>query len=190
PEASTAKMVSASGSSAAQRLAEVKGAVELLLAECYVRRDHVALVAFRGDQAEIVLPPTRSLVRAKRALSGLPGGGGTPLADGVMSACSLALAAKRKGQSPAVIMLTDGRGNVARDGRKGRNPGQADAQTAAAIFRSQSIRAVVIDTSRRPQEHAAELASAMGAVYLPLPNANAQKLSAAIGGFVGADSTS
>ncbi|MBX3637802.1 MAG: VWA domain-containing protein, partial [Rubrivivax sp.] len=64
--------IDASGSSALHRLAEAKGAVELLLAECYVRRDQVAVLAFRGRGAELLLPPTRSLVRAKRALAGLP----------------------------------------------------------------------------------------------------------------------
>ncbi|MEO1282430.1 MAG: magnesium chelatase subunit D [Pseudomonadota bacterium] len=189
-ESVTIFAVDASGSSAAQRLAEAKGAVELLLAECYIRRDHVALVAFRGTHADVLLPPTRSLVRAKRALSGLPGGGGTPLADGVMSALTLALGVKRRGQTPAVVMLTDGRGNVARDGAKGREAGQADADAAARVFRAQGVRAVVIDTSRRPQEHAAQLATAMGARYLPLPNADAHRLSAAIGGFVSATPTS
>ena len=74
--------VDASGSSALHRLAEAKGAVELLLADCYVRRDSVAVVGFRGRAAELLLPPTRSLVRAKRSLAELPGGGGTPLAAG------------------------------------------------------------------------------------------------------------
>ena len=76
---STIFVVDASGSSALQRLAEVKGAIELLLADCYVRRDEVALIAFRGRTAELILPPTRSLTRAKRSLAALPGGGGTPL---------------------------------------------------------------------------------------------------------------
>ena len=54
-------------------MAEAKGAVELLLADCYVRRDRVALIAFRGTDAELLLPPTRSLARARRSLAGLPG---------------------------------------------------------------------------------------------------------------------
>ncbi|WP_228027279.1 magnesium chelatase subunit D, partial [Pseudaquabacterium pictum] len=89
-ETTTLFVVDASGSAALHRLAEAKGAVELLLADCYVRRDRVALLAFRGSSAELVLPPTRSLVRAKRALAGLPGGGGTPLALALDAAAALA----------------------------------------------------------------------------------------------------
>ena len=69
--------VDASGSAALARLAEAKGAIEILLAEAYARRDHVCLIAFRGTEAELLLPPTRSLVQTKRRLAGLPGGGGT-----------------------------------------------------------------------------------------------------------------
>jgi magnesium chelatase subunit D len=90
-ETTTIFVVDASGSAALHRLAEVKGAVELLLAECYVRRDRVALIAFRGRSAELVLPPTRSLARAKRSLAGLPGGGGTPLATALETAAMLAM---------------------------------------------------------------------------------------------------
>jgi magnesium chelatase subunit D len=83
-------VVDASGSAALARLAEAKGAIELLLGEAYARRDHVALVAFRGDGADILLPPTRSLVQTKRRLGQLPGGGGTPLASGLKAALELA----------------------------------------------------------------------------------------------------
>ena len=115
-ETTTIFVVDASGSAALHRLAEAKGAVELLLADCYIRRDQVALIAFRGSAAELLLPPTRSLARAKRSLAGLPGGGGTPLAAGLDAAFALSDSIRRKGQTPTVIVLTDGRANIARDG--------------------------------------------------------------------------
>jgi magnesium chelatase subunit D len=90
-------VVDASGSAALARLAEAKGAIELLLGEAYARRDHVALVAFRGDGADILLPPTRSLVQTKRRLGQLPGGGGTPLASGLRAALELAELARARG---------------------------------------------------------------------------------------------
>ena len=104
-ETTTIFVVDASGSAALHRLAEAKGAVELLLADCYIRRDQVALIAFRGSAAELLLPPTRSLARAKRSLAGLPGGGGTPLAAGLDAAFALSDSIRRKGQTPTVDRL-------------------------------------------------------------------------------------
>ncbi len=179
-ETTTIFVVDASGSSALHRLAEAKGAVELLLADCYVRRDRVALVAFRGQFAEVLLPPTRSLVRAKRSLAGLPGGGGTPLASGIDLGMMLADAVKRRGGTPIVILMTDGRANVARDGTGGRARAQEDALSAARLLRSAEITALVIDTSPRPQQLGRELAVEMGARYLPLPHADANSLSQAV----------
>ena len=75
-------VVDASGSAALQRLGEAKGAVEAMLADSYARRDEVAMVIFRGEHTDLVLPPTRALVRARRALAGVPGGGATPLGEG------------------------------------------------------------------------------------------------------------
>ena len=118
-ETTTIFAVDASGSAAFQRLAEAKGAVEQVLADCYIRRDHVALVAFRGTQAQLLLPPTRSLVRAKRSLAGLPGGGTTPLASGIEAAVALANDARGRGQAPAIVLMTDGRANVGLDGQPG-----------------------------------------------------------------------
>jgi len=173
-------VVDASGSSALNRLAEAKGAVELLLADCYVRRDQVAVLAFRGKGAELLLPPTRSLVRAKRSLAGLPGGGGTPLASGIDAAVALAASIARRGETPIVVLLTDGRGNIARDGSPGRARAGDDVQLAARQFRAANLRALLIDTSPQPQAAARQLAQDMGASYLPLPYAGATALSQAV----------
>ncbi|MFL5333195.1 MAG: magnesium chelatase subunit D [Geminicoccaceae bacterium] len=173
-------IVDASGSAALNRLAEAKGAVELVLADCYVRRDHVALLAFRGRTAELLLPPTRSLVRAKRSLAGLPGGGGTPLAAGIDAALALAEPIRRKGETPLLILLTDGRANVARDGSGGRERAECDAMAAARGVRAAGLTALVLDISPRPQPLARNVAAEMGARYLPLPHANAASLSAAV----------
>ena len=179
-ETTTIFVVDASGSSALHRLAEAKGAVELLLADCYVRRDQVALVAFRGQGAEVLLPPTRSLVRAKRSLAGLPGGGGTPLASGIDLGMMLADGVQRRGGTPVLILMTDGRANVARDGTGGRTRAGEEALAAARLVRSLEITALLIDTSPRPQPQGRELAKEMGAVYLPLPHADANSLSQAV----------
>jgi magnesium chelatase subunit D len=172
-------VVDASGSAALHRLAEAKGAVELLLGDCYVRRDRVALVAFRGRAAELVLPPTRSLVRARRSLAGLPGGGGTPLATGIDVAVELAASLARRGDTPVLVLLTDGRANVARDGSGGRDVAQADALAAARAVRLAGFAALLIDTSPRPEPQAERIAAEMGARYLPLPHADAQAVSRA-----------
>ena len=173
-------VVDASGSSALHRLAEVKGAVELLLADCYVRRDSVALLSFRGRGAELLLPPTRSLVRAKRSLAGLPGGGGTPLAAGIDAAAGLADAVRRRGQTPVVVLLTDGRANIAADGTGGRVQAEAEALAAARSMRAAGFTVLLVDTSPRPQETARQLASAMGASYLPLPHAGSAAITGAV----------
>jgi magnesium chelatase subunit D len=176
-ESTTIFAVDASGSAAMHRLAEAKGAVELLLADCYVRRDRVALLAFRGRDAELILPPTRSLTRAKRCLAGQPGGGGTPLARAIDVAAALADAVWRKGQKPVVVLLTDGRANIARDGTPGRERAESDALSSAARFRTAGVAALVVDTSAQPRASAQQIAAAMGARYLPLPYADPRKLS-------------
>lgn len=176
----TVFVVDASGSSALHRLAEAKGAVELLLAECYVRRDRVAVLAFRGAGTELLLPPTRSLTRAKRSLGALPGGGGTPLASGIAAAAELAGQLTRGGDSATVVLLTDGRANIARDGSPGRTQAQQDALAAAQRFRAEGLSALLIDTSPQPSDPARTLAEAMGAAYLALPHAGAEGLAKAV----------
>ena len=191
-ETTTLFIVDASGSAALHRLAEAKGAVELLLADCYVRRDKVALVAFRGTTAELVLPPTRSLVRAKRALAGLPGGGGTPLALALDTAAEVASSLLRRGGTPLLVLLTDARANITRAGLPGRAQAGADALASARVLRSLGLGTLVVDTS--PSAHrpgvasgspsmARQVAIALDALYLPLPQVDAKRLSQAVKGL-------
>ncbi len=173
-------VVDASGSAALHRLAEAKGAVELMLADCYVRRDQVAVLAFRGTGAELVLPPTRSLARAKRSLAGLPGGGGTPLASALDAAQALVQAVRRKGEQPLLVVLTDGRANVTRDGNPGRQQAAEEALAQARRLQAEGVSALLVDTAPQPQPTARALADALGASYLPLPHAGAAQVSAAV----------
>jgi len=179
-QTTTVFVVDASGSAALNRLAEAKGAVELLLADCYVRRDSVAVLAFRGKGSELLLSPTRSLARAKRSLAGLPGGGGTPLASGIDAARLLAEQIRRKGETPIVVFLTDGRGNIARDGSPGRPKAAQDARAAAAELRAARITALLVDTSPQAHALAQQLAADMGAQYLALPYASGHAMSQAV----------
>jgi magnesium chelatase subunit D len=179
-ETLTIFVVDASGSAAVARLAEAKGAVELLLAQAYVKRAQVALIAFRGAGAELLLPPTRSLTRARRALAELPGGGGTPLAAGLEAARTLAEAARARGRTPFLVVLTDGRGNIALDGSAVRERAEHDAEQAARAIGQAGIGAAFVDTSARPRPEGARLALAMGARYLPLPRADAAAMHRAV----------
>lgn len=179
-ETTTIFAVDASGSAALHRLGEAKGAVELLLADCYVRRDQVALVAFRGQDAAILLPPTGSLTRAKRCLAGLPGGGATPLAAGLDAATALADVERRRGRTPVIVMLTDGRANMTRDGKGGRPRAEEEALASARLARGAGVNALFVDTSPRPNPFARKVAGEMGARYLPLPQAEASAVSRAV----------
>ncbi len=173
-------VVDASGSAALQRLSEAKGAVELLLGEAYLRRDQVALIAFRDRNADLLLPPTRSLVRAKRNLAGMPAGGGTPLASALQLAHQVSVSERTGGRTPVIILLTDGRANIALSGNANRGEAEKDALTAGGLIRAEGFSAVLIDTAIRAEPFAAKLAQAMGAKHVPLPYADAKGLSAVV----------
>lgn len=169
-------VVDASGSAALQRLAETKGAVELLLAEAYVRRTQVALIAFRGQGAELLLPPTRSLARARKSLAELAGGGATPLAAALEAAALLGVAERAKGRTPLLVFMTDGRGNIALDGGAFRTRAEQDALNACRRIRAAGLRAALIDISPRPRGDGAKLAEAMGATFAALPYVEAGRV--------------
>lgn len=178
--------VDASGSQALNRLAEVKGAVELFLGESYVRRDQVALVVFRDRGAQLVVPPTRSLVRVRRLLRGLAGGGGTPLASGLEQAWQTALRLEASEASPRIVLLSDGRPNVGLDGAGGRKAAREDALDMARRIGASGIPSLVLDSSARGESFAAELAEALRGTVAHLPRPDAQGLRRALDLF-GAD---
>ena len=170
----------ASGSAALARLAEAKGAVEILLQQSYARRDSVCVIAFRGAQAQTLLPATRSLVRAKKALAGLPGGGGTPIALALKHATEQAQALQRQGITPLLVMLSDGKANVTIDGVGGRTQAQADALQCAKQWATHGFTSLWIDTALQPTGQAKELANVMQARYLPMPYVASQRLADAM----------
>lgn len=169
--------VDASGSAAMSRLGEAKGAVELMLAQAYSKRDYVALIGFRDGRADILLPPTRSLVQAKKNLAALAAGGGTPLATGMNSALNLASLIRRSGKLPSMAFLTDGKGNIDLEGQPGRQKAMSDAEQVAELGRTLNVPAIFIDCGRRGNPELANIAHKMGGEYLYLPRANAQAIS-------------
>jgi magnesium chelatase subunit D len=160
-------VVDASGSMGVERRMEtVKGAVVGLLLDAYQRRDRVALVTFRGEQADVLLRPTGSVEVARARLSDVPTGGRTPLAAGITAGLDLALHSHGDHQ-PLLVVVTDGR----------HTEGPDPAHAAAAVKR-RGVPAVVVDAedSRARLGLARPLAEAMGARYLTLPELTPEAL--------------
>ncbi len=165
--------VDASGSMAVNRIAQAKGALLRLLEKAYLHRDRVALISFRGSEAEVVLPPGRSVELAKRATNAMAVGGGTPLAAGLDCALSLARRAKdTEMRRKLLVLLTDGRANVA---CRGGQSTWEELRAAGAALESEGVASVVIDTrnSRTPGGEAERLAGLLGGQHVYLPRANA-----------------
>jgi magnesium chelatase subunit D len=174
-------VVDASGSMAVNRMREAKGAVTTLLQQAYVHRDHIGLISFRGREAQVLLPPTQSVERAKRELDVLPTGGATPLAAALVSAWQTARQARARGlQQCVLVLMTDGRGNVPLTPRPdGARASEAEiddeVRRVCALIRADGCRAVVVDTQvdYLSRGYAPRLADYLDARYLYLPNANA-----------------
>lgn len=173
-------LVDASGSQALRRLGEVKGAVELLLADSYRDREEVALAVFRDRSARRLVPPTRSLTRVKRLLRGLPGGGGTPLARALALGLRMSEEARRDRIEPRIVLLTDGRPNVDAAGRGGRTRAKADALTVAGVLRERRLDVRVLDTSPRPERFLDDLARVLGTRSHHLPFADSRRIRRAL----------
>ena len=173
-----AMCVDASGSMGARRrMAAVKGAVRALLLDAYQRRDLVSLVTFRGERADVALPPTAGVELAERRLAELPTGGRTPLAAGLRAAGRVITTHARRDpdRQPLLVVVTDGRATG--------GPGAvADAHRTAAQLAARRVPAVVIDTEQGFVRLglAAELARCLGAPHVEVDELAAGELTTTI----------
>ncbi len=172
-------LIDASGSmAAARRMSAAKGVVCALLEDAHYRRDAVSMIAFRGNGAEIIVPPTRSASFAYRRLKSLVTGGRTPLADGLRCAREIINAQKRKdaGYSAHLVIVSDARANAPEQ-----NPFDR-AMKEATLLRMSGLRALCIDTEtgRIRLGHAARLAHELDATYRHLDDCSPRALGAAV----------
>ena len=183
--------VDASGSMAARkRMAQVKAAVLSLLLDAYRRRDKVGMITFRGEGAELVLPPTGSVDLAAARLDEVPAGGRTPLAEGLLEAARVLQREHLRDPDlrPLLVVVTDGRANSS---RKTAQTHGKDAvrrsQQAAAYVAGLGVTTVVIDSESGPMRLglARQLAEHLGAEHVPVAEVSAEALTSAVHGFTG-----
>ena len=167
---------------AQQRMVEAKGAILSLLLDAYQKRDRVGMVAFRGEEAEVILPPTNSVERAQKLLEELPTGGRTPLSAGLMKSYEVARAHLYKDPDirPLLIIISDGKANVS----LGEERPLAEAIRAAEMIRDEErFKSLVVDVENSgflSLGLAQQLAEAMGAEYYKLDDLKADRLVEAV----------
>jgi len=145
-------LIDTSGSMARHRISIAKRAILDLLRQSYVNRDSVAIVTFRGETASVALPPSRSILRARRAIDSLVVGGSTPLSAGLLCGLELLQRAGAKEAHKSLILFTDGRANVPLQPSSSADRSAviaAELKHLAARFRKARANIVVADTQRK-----------------------------------------
>jgi magnesium chelatase subunit D len=177
-------VVDGSGSMGAkERMTETKGAINSLLMDCYQKRDQVAMICFRKNEARLLLPPTSSVELAARQLADLPVGGKTPLAHGLVEAFKLVRRHKiKKPETRFIItLITDGRANQSLAGGKIQEEIDRTLRLMAGL---EGCDYIVVDTENKSnflkRDLAPQLASGLGAAYYTIEALKAESLSAII----------
>ena len=169
------------------RIKAAKGAVLAVLGKAYQKRHRVGMITFRGEAAEIILPPTTSLTRAVKCLKKLPTGGATPFADGLMKAWRMIKSERLKDPliRPLLVVLSDGEANVCYEQQRSPAEAAEELLTIADLVGQDRISSLTIDTRPlyQPSPAMKRLADALGGGYHHISELKADGVIRAVAAF-------